>query len=243
LVADTLGFLVFCYLPLVPLLVLGARRFKGNLQLKVWISWIFLSLLLVIVSPSAFFAVFPYRWTLLLTYPLAFYAAEGFTGLKLNAHKAGIGLMLATLSVSFIVLPNTSAFPYFGLFTLYVPSSMLQNTVSLSDSQDTVNALQWVGNNMPSDARLLVHDVFYGWASLTLDGSQLIPYGYGNPETMAQKLEENGSEHQLYLIWWINGSGWHGQPTVSSAFRQVYESGKMAVFIYNDSVYQSIADY
>jgi hypothetical protein len=243
LVADTLGFLVFCYLPLVPLLVLGARRFKGNLQLKVWISWIFLSLLLVIVSPSAFFAVFPYRWTLLLTYPLAFYAAEGFAGLKLNAHKAGIGLMLATLSVSFIVLPNTSAFPYFGLFTLYVPSSMLQNTVSLSDSQDTVNALQWVGNNMPSDARLLVHDVFYGWASLTLDGSQLIPYGYGNPETMAQKLEENGSEHQLYLIWWINGSGWHGQPTVSSAFRQAYESGKMAVFIYNDSVYQSIADY
>jgi hypothetical protein len=237
LVADTLGFLVFCYLPLVPLLVLGARRFKGNLQLKVWIFWIFLSLLLVIVSPSAFFAVFPYRWTLLLTFPLAFYAAEGFAGLKLNAHKAGVGLMLATLSVGFMVLPNTSAFPYFGLFTLYVPSSMLQNTVSLSDSQDTVNALQWVRNNMPSDARLLVHDVFYGWASLTLDGSQLIPYGYGNPETMAQKLEANGSEYQLYLIWWIDGSGWHGQPTVSSAFRQIYESGRIAVFMYNTSAY------
>ena len=243
LVADTLGFLVFCYLPLVPLLVLGARRFKGNLQLKVWISWIFLSLLLVIVSPSAFFAVFPYRWTLLLTFPLAFYAAEGFAGLKLNVYKAGVGLMLATLSVGFMVLPNASAFPYFGLFTLYVPSSMLQNTVSLSDSQDTVNALQWVRNNMPSDARLLVHDVFYGWASLTLDGSRLIRYGYGNPETMAQKLEENGSEHQLYLIWWINGSGWHGQPTVSSAFREVCESGRIAVFTYNYSVQDSVADY
>jgi len=232
LIADTLGFLVFCYLPLVPLLALGARRFKGNLQLKVWIFWIFLSLLLVIVSPSAFFAVFPYRWTLLLTYPLAFYAAEGFASLKLNAPKAGIVLMLATLSVSFMVLPNSLAFPYFGLFTLYVPSSMLQNTVSLSDSQDTVNALQWVKNNMPSDARLLVHDVFYGWASLTLDRSQLIPYGYGNPETMAQKLEENGQEYKLYLIWWINESGWHGQPNVSSAFRMVYESGRIAVFTY-----------
>jgi hypothetical protein len=237
MVVDTLGFLVFCYLPLVPLLVLGARRFKGNLQLKVWIFWIFLSLLLVIVSPSAFFAVFPYRWTLLLTYPLAFYAAEGFASLKLNAYKAGVGLMLATLSVGFMILPNTLAFPYFGLFTLYVPSSMLQNTVSLSDSQDTVNALQWVRNNMPSDARLLVHDVFYGWASLTLDGSQLIRYGYGNPEAMAQKLEENGSVYHLYLIWWINGSGWHGQPTVSSAFRQVYESGRLAVFTYNTSAY------
>ncbi len=232
LVADTLGFLVFCYLPLVPLLALGARQFKRNLQLKVWVFWIFLSLLLVIVSQSAFFAVFPYRWTLLLTYPLAFYAAEGFASLKLNAHKASIGVMLATLSLSFMVLPNSLAFPYFGLFTLYVPSSMLQNTVSLSDSQDTVNALQWVRNNMPSDARLLVHDVFYGWASLTLDGGQLIRYEYGNPETMAQKLEEKGSEYKLYLVWWINGSGWHGQPNVSSAFRVVYESGRIAVFTY-----------
>ena len=101
LVANTLGFLVFCYLPLVPLLVLGAKRFKGNLQMKVWIFWIFLSLLLVIVSSSAFFTVFPYRWTLLLTYPLAFYAAEGFASLKLNVYKAGVGLMLATLSVGF----------------------------------------------------------------------------------------------------------------------------------------------
>jgi hypothetical protein len=242
LVTDTLGFLVFCYLPLVLLMVLGARRLKSNLQLKIWISWILLSLLLVIVSSTALFGVFPYRWTLLLAYPLAFYAAEGFASLKVNAHKAGVGLMLATLSLSFIVLPTNLAFPYFGLFTLYVPSSMLQNTVSLSDSQDTVNALEWVKENMPDDARLLVHDVFYGWASLTLDGSQLISYGYNNPEAMAQKLEENGSVRQLYLIWWVNGSGWHGQPTVSSAFMQVYNSSRIAVFTYNDSAYLSTSD-
>jgi hypothetical protein len=125
------------------------------------------------------------------------------------------------------------------LFTLYVPSSMLQNTVSLSDSQDTVNALQWVRNNMPSNGRLLVHDVFYGWASLTLEGIQLIRYGYGNPETMAQKLEENGSEYKLYLVWWINGSGWHGQPNVSSPFRVVYESGRIAVFTYAYTIHNS----
>jgi hypothetical protein len=146
------------------------------------------------------------------------------------------------LSLSFIVLPTNLAFPYLGLFTLYVPSSMLQNTVSLSDSQDTVNALEWVKENMPDDARLLVHDVFYGWASLTLDGSQLISYGYNNPEAMAQKLEENGSVRQLYLIWWVNGTGWHGQPTVSSAFMQVYNSSRIAVFTYNDSAYLSTSD-
>jgi len=243
MVVDTLGFLVFCYLPLIPLVLLSARRFKSNLQLKVWISWIFLSLMLVIVSPSAFFSVFPYRWTLLLTYPLAFYAAEGFANLKMNAHKASVSLLLVILSLSFIVLPNNSAIPYFGLYTNYMPSSMLQNTVSLIDSQDTANALNWVNENMPNDARLLVHDVFHGWASLTLDESQLIPYGYGNPETTAQKLEENGSEHQLYLIWWINGSGWHGQPTVSSAFGEpLYESGQIAVFKYTAVAYLSAFD-
>jgi len=120
---------------------------------------------------------------------------------------------------------------------------MLQNTVSLSDSQDTANALQWVRNNMPSNAHLLVHDAFYGWASLTLDGGQLIPYGYGNPAATAQKLEENGSEYPLYLIWWVNGSGWHGQPNVSSAFRQVYASGRIAVFAYDHSVQDNVADY
>jgi hypothetical protein len=93
-----------------------------------------------------------------------------------------------------------------------------------------------VRNNMPIDARLLVHDVFYGWASLTLDRGQLVLYKYGDPEMTAQELVENGSEYQLYLIWWVNGSGWHGQPTVSSAFREVYESGRIAVYKY-DSAY------
>jgi len=240
LVVDTLGFLVFCYLPLLPLVVLGVKRFGSNLQLNAWVLCVFIALVSAIAN--VFIAVLPYRWILLLMCPLAFYAAEGFAGLKVNAHKAGIGVMLATLSVSFMVLPNSLAFPYFGLFTLYVPSSMLQNTVSLSDSQDTVNALHWVRENMSSDARLLVHDVFYGWASLTVNKSQLIPYGYDKPETVAHKLVENSSGSQLYLIWWVNGSGWHNEPTVSSAFGEVYESGRIAIFTYYASAYANASD-
>jgi hypothetical protein len=178
----------------------------------------------------------------LLTYPLAFYVAEAFVSLKLNAYKVCACLILATFSLGFVILPNNLAFPYYALFPLYAPTSMLQNTVPLSDCQDTVNALQWVRNNMHSDSRLLVHDAFYGWASLTLDGDQLIPYGYSDPETVAQELIENGSTCQLYLIWWINGSGWHGQPSVSSAFGEVYESGRLAVYTYNSLVYNSTSD-
>ncbi|MCW4047212.1 MAG: hypothetical protein NWE99_06585 [Candidatus Bathyarchaeota archaeon] len=236
LVVNTLGFLIFCYLPLTPLLILGYRRFKTNLQLKAWIFWIFLSLLLIFISPNAFFNVFPYRWIILLTYPLAFYATAAFGGLKLNSYKGATllftSLLIGTLSLGFLGLPNGTTFSYYDAFPTYVPKSMLQNTVPLTDCQDTTNALQWVRDNMPSNAHLLVHDAFYGWASLTLNSSQLIYYGYNNPEITAQKLEEKGSAYSLYLIWWANGSGWYGQSSVSSAFRQVYQSGRMTVFIY-----------
>ena len=241
LVINTLGFAVFCFLPLIPLLVRSARKFRANLQLKVWISCIFIFILIVIISPNTLFAVLPYRWVLLLTYPLAFYAAEAFTFLKSNLNKAVIGLMLVSLSVGFIALPNSFAIPYYAAYPTYVPTSMLQNTISLSDSQDTANALQWVQNNMPTNAHLLVHDAFYGLASLSLNADQLISYGYGNLETMAQNLTENNSEDQPYLIWWVNGSGWHGQPTVSSSFEQVYESGRIAVYTYSFGNYQNSA--
>jgi len=231
LVADTLGFLVFCYLPLTPLLVLGARRFRSNLQLKAWIFLILIMLLSVIISLNAFLAVLPYRWTLLLTYPLAFYAAEGFAGLKLNVYKAGVGLMLATLSLGFIVLPSISPFPYYVAYPTYVPTSMLQNTVPVADCQDTTNALLWLKNNMDGNARLLTHTVFYGWALLALNESQVVLYEYGNPGDTAKIVSEEGYS-QIYLIWWTSGQGWHGQSTLPSSFEEVYQSGKITVYSY-----------
>jgi hypothetical protein len=241
LLIDAFSFPIFCYLPLLPLVVLGAKRSGSNLQLNAWILCIVIALSLAIAN--VFIAVLPYRWTLLLTYPLAFYAAEGFVRLKLNMYKIGVGLILATLSVSFLVLPNEMAFCYYSTNPLYVPKSMLQNTIPLSDCQDTVNVLQWAKTNMDNNTRLLVHQAFYGWASLVLDNNQLIPYNYDSPETMAQKLTENGFSYQLYLIWWVNGSGWYAQPTIYSPFSQpLYESGRIAIFRYNASTYLSNSD-
>jgi hypothetical protein len=239
-VVNTLGFLVFCYLPLVPLLVLGAKRVKNTLQLKAWIAWILFSLLLVLVSPNTLFPVFPYRWTLLLTYPLAFFAAEGFSRIKLTTNRVFAGLIIAVFSLSLMALPNDLIFRNYDQFPLYVPRSMLENSVTLSDCQNTVNALHWVKDNLPTNARLLVHDAFYGWALLTLDKCQLIQYGYGDPATFAQELVENGSSYNLYLIWWVNGSGWHGQPTVASVFKPVYESGKIVVYVYDNGAHQNV---
>ncbi len=43
-VFDSFIFLGFCYLPLLPLLIIGLRYFKSNIQLKAWIGLIFLLL-------------------------------------------------------------------------------------------------------------------------------------------------------------------------------------------------------
>lgn len=209
--------------------------------MKAWILWILIAISSALISPSAFIPGL-YRWTLMLTYPLAFYVAEAITHFRLNRYRITVGLILATLTAGFVLLPNETPFPYYNLFPYYVPTSMLQNTVPSSDCQDTVNVLQWLGSNMDDDAGLLAHDAFYGWSLLTLDGSQLIPISYKDPEKMARETIQNGSVHQLYLIWWTNGSGWHGQPTVSSSFEEVYESGRIVVYTYELAVYDSDSD-
>jgi hypothetical protein len=239
LIVNMFGFLAFCYLPLLPLLIFSVKHFrKSNLQLKAWILWLFIPLLLVIIS-SNFYSlggVLPFRWILLLTYPLAFYAVDGLSRIKWNWYKAGAGLILAiilaTLSTGFMTLPNNQAFSYFGYFPQYIPKTMLQNTVPLSDCQDTNNALYWVKNNMPRTGHLIVHEAFYGWAELTLNSNQIVPYYFGTPETAAQKLQ-NTSSSPVYLIWWVHGVGWYGQQSVPASFTELYSSGNIAIYNYS----------
>jgi hypothetical protein len=233
-VVITLGFLLVCYLPLLPLLVWG-RKSSLNLQLKAWALLILVMLAVAIAFSIAPFAVLPYRWTLLLVFPLAFYAAEGFVRVR-RSRKVMICSLLAVLSVVFLVLPSSLALPYFTLFPYYGPSCFLQNTVPLSDCRDTLDTLQWIKSEMDNDSRLLVHHAFAGFAVLTLDRNQLICYEYDDPAGVANELAENDSTHQLYLVWWVNGSGWHGQPNVPSVFDEVYRSGRIAAFQFNGNV-------
>jgi hypothetical protein len=237
-VSDTLGFFVFCFLPLIPFLILGARSFKGNLQFKAWMIWTAIPVVLALVVPSGFLGgVFPYRWIMLLTYPLAFYAVEGFSRIKMKKTKIAAGLLMAllvgTLSVGFLVEQNSTAFDYFGAYPSYIPKSMLQNTVPASDTQDTANALTWAQTNMPANGRLLVHEAFYGWGALYFNLGRLIPYGFLNPEDIAKQQFALNSSNPIYLIWWVNGTGWYGQPTTPSSFQEVYHSGNIAIFNYS----------
>ena len=215
----------------------AGRGLKGNLPLFVWIGLVSIILLIVLLSPSTFFigGVLPYRWTLLLVYPLSFFAVEGLSRIKWNWYKVAVGFLLAILSVTFMVLPNGNAFAYYSNYPTYIPKSMLQNTVQLSDCQDTVNALLWAKNNMPANGRLLVHEAFYGWAKLSFDNASLIPYFFSTPEDSISNITKSDDSNSLYLIWWVNGAGWYGQPTVPTSFEELYHSGNIAIYHYTKS--------
>jgi hypothetical protein len=234
------GFFLYCYLPLLPLVLISLKRF-GNLQLR---SWLLLSLVLLLLPIAS---VSPFRWVLMLTYPFAFYATDTlsrFKSIKWKRFKftvlriAILYLVLSTalLSFGFIFMTSEKPFLYFNpeQFNYYpyqIPSSMSQNTISITDCQSTVNALQWFKGNVNSSALLLTHTVFYSWALLTLNKDQIRNYGFDDPAKAAIAATQEGHT-QIYLIWWINGQGWYGQPTVSPSFHEVYQSGKIAIYSY-----------
>jgi len=238
---SEMGLFLFCFLPLLPFLVLGIWHLK-NFQLKSWLLVSLILLFIPMVSPSNL------RWLLMLTYPLAFCVIEGLSRLKgvnwkhfsLNLRRIGIIyliLVTSVLSVGYVAMAPQNPFPYFAQpingYTYQIPTSMLQNTVSKNDCQDTVNSLQWFQDNVNDSSVLLTHRAFYGWAMLTLAANQIVLYEYDNPANAIDTTSLTGKN--VYLIWWKNGQGWYGQPNAPSSFSEVYHSGQIAIYLYEGS--------
>jgi hypothetical protein len=232
-------FVLYCFLLLVPLAVLSIKHFK-NFQMQSWIVLIFLAAFVPMVSPSGL------RLIMLLVYPLVFYAVDGLSVLKnvrwprfgktvLGAGMAYLAAITVILSVGFMVMPAETPFPYFSAGGLnshiyQIPSSMLQNSVPISDCQGVEDAVQWVKGHMDQNSLLLSHRAFYGWELSAINAGQVLLYEYDNPAQVAGNL--TGTYSNVFLIWWVDGKGWYGLPTVPSVFHEVYHSGNIAVYTY-----------
>jgi hypothetical protein len=241
---GTGGFFLYCFWLLLPLTLLSIWHFR-NLQLGSWCIFTIILILLPIASVS------PYRWVLMLIYPLAFYATDALSRLKSikwKYHKLTIQriailylvLSTAVLSLGYIFMSPQQPFVYFSpqnfnTYSYQIPTSMQQNTISKTDCQDTVNALQWLKDNVNGSSILLTHTVFYSWALLTLNENQVKNYEFDAPDVAARiaAMEENS---KIYLIWWTKGHGWYNQTTLSSSFAEVYSSGKIAIYSYNQDI-------
>jgi uncharacterized membrane protein YhaH (DUF805 family) len=239
MLASTAIFYLYCFGFLLPLALLSVRRFK-NLQMRIWVILILMAAVIPIVSPSGL------RIAMLLTYPLAFYATEGLSRLRAVRWRhcrkplftAGIVYLVAVTSVlglGFMTASAAAPFPYYraavNMHLNQIPSSMLQNTVAIYDCTSVENAVNWLKDNMIDSDALLAHRAFYGWALLSIDKDQVILYEYDNPSDAAAANATAGYNN-LYLIWWVNGKGWYNLPSVPTVFHEVYQSGDIAVYVY-----------
>jgi hypothetical protein len=234
------GFFLYCYLPLLPLALISFKKF-GNFQLR---SWLLLSLVLLLIPIAS---VSNFRWVLMLPYPIAFYVTETLSRLKsikwkyskVTVHRIAVAyLVLSTafLSFGFVIMRPEKPFLYFdssrvNSYIYQIPSSLLQNTISLTDCKDTANTLQWFKDSRNSSSLLLTHTAFYGWALTTINVDRIAHYGFDAPDKAATALAQE-RHTQIYLIWWTEGQGWYGLPTVPSSFEEVYRSGKIALYRY-----------
>jgi len=239
LLSSAVVFLLFCFLPFLPFVALGFRRLK-NLQLYIWVILCTVLTFFPLVSPSNL------RWAMLLVYPFAFFVVEGVSRIRRASLRriapklyasSGAFLVLVTcvFSGGFVFFTPELPFAYFSApisqYTHQIPTSMLQNTVSINDCPDVVDSMQWLNDHMNQSDCLLSHRAFYGWVTYYLNSSQIVLYEYDDPAEVAPNVSFR-VDGSVYLVWWVNGQGWYGQSSVSSEFHEVYASGRIAVYQY-----------
>jgi hypothetical protein len=241
---SSIGFLGYAYLPLAPLVLLGSRVIR-NRNLLTWSLFCFVAAIgsiLPFAGPNAS----SYRWTLLLAIPLCVYASAGLDKLSNSSRsmisslgslkRRAIPLISTVLLLSailYLTIPAQQAFFYYGSFATLLPTSMLQNTVPLSDMGSLQTLLRWVAQKMGPGSALITHASMYGWARAYLPtDSHIVNYGYSVPSE-GLKIARLAGYSSIFMIWWMDGLGWHGQPNVAGGFVPVVQDGDLAVYTYD----------
>jgi hypothetical protein len=241
----SLGFLGYAYLALAPLVLIGLRRVP-NVELRTW-SVFCTATVATAILPFFGPIVESYRWSLLLDIPLCIFAAAGLyklvesihprTGLARNFRRLILPTFSAVLMVSamlYIALPAQQAAMYYTAYPELLPTSMIQNTIPLSDLGNLRSLLDSAAARINSGTVLITHQAIYGWARAYLPSlnNQLINYKYSAPLTGVEIAKSEGYS-SILMIWWIDGSGWHNQPDVPSGFRVLLQNGDLALYTYN----------
>jgi hypothetical protein len=241
-VNTSLGFLAFAYLPVVPFAILGIRTVK-NTSLYTW-SLSCLVLASSSLVPLISIHVLSYRWSLLLDLPVMVFATAGLVKFmsyiqeqflaieKIHLFKWIVPGIFCILSFLYITLPAQQAFVYYTAYPAIFPTSMVQNTVPMSDMASVPQLLDWAALHMNSDTALITHWAIYGWARAYFAyPERIVNYGFSSPLDGVRQAQLDGFSTVL-MIWWDNGLGWHGQPTVPEGFLRLHRVGSMAIYTY-----------
>ncbi len=259
------GLLIYCYAIILPLVFLGIKGLRDRV-LKYWILLCVGIVLVEMLFPNAPL-YFWNRWVYLLVYPLLFFAVQGLERLwrfapnvkgkvkRLLPKVFAIAycFLLLVLSGYYLTTSPENAFPYFSQYNPYlaeIPSSMLQNTVSINDNPSLVACFEWLNNNTAESSVIVSHYALSDLAAIYIPSHLIVPVLQGpsmwanlqNGTTLADQMLSTANEYsagghiKVYTVWWISGEGWYGIRSLPSDFKEVYHSGKMAAYLYNPGV-------
>ncbi len=259
------GLLVYCYAIILPLVLLGLVGLKDS-ALRYWALLCLGIPLLEMLNPNLPFYYWN-RWVYLLVYPLLFFAVQGLERLwrfspsfkgnirRLVPKVLAVAYLfsLLTLSGFYLTTSPENAFPYFYQYNPYltsIPSSMLQNSISIRDNPSLVSCLEWLNQNTTMNSVIVEHYGLYDLAVIYVRDRVIVPISHDsstwsnvqNETTLADGMvaaakEASANGHNtVYTVWWIKGEGWYQIPNLPSDFKEVYRAGKMAVYSYDPKV-------
>ena len=158
--------LVWAYLPIAPLAFLGMWKMR-NRDLFAWAGLCVVAAMATAV-PEWGLVSLSYRWVILLSVPVVVFATQG--AIALSGATSGhyrilvvlrrnslrlFGIALILLAGLYVFLPAQEAFAYYGVYPSFVPTSMLQSTVPLSDMSSLIHALNWAAAKMKPGTALI----------------------------------------------------------------------------------------
>jgi hypothetical protein len=252
------AFLGYIFLPLLPLIVAGAFSFRAT-DCLTWVAvCTFLSYWPVLLPRYSM--LWWFRWAILLVYPLVFISVEGVWRLWTLGRnlvwrlKVGRVLALSVLLLNLVMssyyltaLPENQI-KYFGEWNRYerfIQTSMLQNSVSLSDMRDVADAMKWLDQVAGSSTVLVLHEAMADWARILIPKFEIVrvaeieissPMRRNVATRLVQLAAEKAATNKaVYTVWWVDGKGWYGMPELPPQFTEIRRFGNMGVYQYRAS--------
>ena len=217
------------YGPILPLAILG---WKNDVWINSYITISLIPFLSLIFIPAMALPAW-HRSAFLLTIPLTLYAANSLA--EMNSLRLSYLAFLIMFAVCYTVLPPESAFVYYGLFPStykYLPTSMLQNSVSITDLNSVAESFEWLNSHLKDGDCLLAPEAYRGWAKLLINKANvtIVPYNFSEA-TPSAALKYYGN---IYLIWWDRDLKWYGW-SPPAEFRCLNLDGRIAVYAYAET--------
>ena len=246
IVLTIVGFLLFLIAPILPLLIVDRIRLPAKLQrpslIVVWTMAVLVLAISPIISPRFAFGLW-YLWAFALLVPLSILAFGGFARILSSVQSKHLKVILAiaillpyaSICGGYMTQPPERPFTYFAgsPFVNYMSTSMLANTVPLQDSVDALKLLGQLNATMGEGSVLLVHESFYGFASISMSGQKnIIDYHLGDVMSAVSYAKQLGFV-RIYWIWWLPGYGWYGLVNPPPGFKVMNPSGRIAVYVFN----------